>query len=69
MNPPLELIGLGEIARRTGLCYNTAWRRITRHNIVHDAVNIEGENRKPMFVASRLPEIATTIGAQIQIAA
>ena len=61
INTPLELVGVGELARRIGMCDNTARRRIERLGIEPDAIDVFAEARRPMFVASRIPEIARLI--------
>jgi hypothetical protein len=59
----LELMTVPEAARRIGACSMTLRRRIERAGIAADAFLVEGssELRSPLFVASRLTQLASLI--------
>jgi transposase-like protein len=62
----LELVTLGEVARRHGICAGTLRRAIERNGIRPDAVTIGGSKmkRSPLFVEPRLPELAELVKTQ-----
>jgi hypothetical protein len=64
---PVELITLSECARRTGNCLMTLRRAVARRGIAPDALLVEGRTQRlsPLFVESRLPELAGLVGPKI----
>jgi hypothetical protein len=58
MKTELELITVMEASRRLAACGMTMRRRLARRGVKADAVLVERSSKSPLFVASRLPELA-----------